>query len=268
MAALYSPHKPCDLLNRALQVQNSSAGFGSPFPGIQSVLPHIQGFFLLARQVYLELRVGGEQQVETHILAQPELAPLLQFLEERALQNSSPRGNGSPPQDGGRAENCSAQQRCLAQTTLDAQGAAAQLFSTIVLHHSSLAETFVNAGGIDLISPLLAANSGLRFRYDVTTDVLLIISQLSRLSKDYYPILDKCNLMPHLRGLLDSESAEVRSKTANVIGNISRHSDYFYVQLRDSGILEKLIPLCDDEDAFCRKFASFAVGREAMFVSI
>jgi len=93
---------------------------------------------------------------------------------------------------------------------------------------------------------------------------LLIVSQLARLSKEYYPRLHDLDLCSDLHGLLAcASSANVRAKACNAIGNMARHSDSFYSAIRRSGVLTQLIPLCADADSACRKFASFAVGNSA-----
>ena len=38
--------------------------------------------------------------------------------------------------------------------------------------------------------------------------------------------------------------------------------------LRETGILNRLIPLCYDADPMCRKFASFAVGNSAFHSAV
>lgn len=96
-----------------------------------------------------------------------------------------------------------------------------------------------------------------------STDALHIISQLARLSKDYYPALHKLQPYSALAALLTAERPEIRAKTCNVLGNMMRHSDFFYGALEQYGLLSRLVPLCKDQSGTCRKFASFAVGNAA-----
>jgi len=94
-------------------------------------------------------------------------------------------------------------------------------------------------------------------------DALLIVSQLSRLSKEYYPMLHKMSLCSDLRDLLGCNNSSIRAKACNAIGNMARHSDFFYTTMQQSGILPQLIACCSDSDSTCRKFSSFAVGNSA-----
>lgn len=148
-----------------------------------------------------------------------------------------------------------------------ALSASMQLLSTLVLHHHALAHEFVQCEGVQMLvnRRLLAlelvsvdANAS-----HIVIDALLIVSQLSRLSKEYYPMLQKMNICGDLQALLGCGDADVRAKACNAIGNMARHSDYFYATMQQAGVLPQLILLCSDGDSACRKFASFAVGNSA-----
>lgn len=138
-----------------------------------------------------------------------------------------------------------------------------QLLSTLVLHHHTLAHEFVQHQGLQMIverrllSVELAEEPG---GASIVVDALLVVSQLSRLSKEYYPMLHAMSLCGDLRQLLGCGTASVRAKACNAIGNMSRHSSAFYDALQEAGVLPALTPLCADSDSACRKFASFAVG--------
>jgi len=151
-----------------------------------------------------------------------------------------------------------------------AVAAGVQLLSSLVLHHHALAHEFVQHDGLQMIADrhLLSAalvrdeqgNAKDSDRTHVVMDSLLIVSQLARLSKEYYPMLLRMNLGKDLRGLLTCSNTSVRAKTCNVIGNMARHSSAFYGMLQEAGALPCLALLCEDDDPMCRKFASFAVG--------
>lgn len=156
-----------------------------------------------------------------------------------------------------------------------ALAASMQLLSALVLHHHSLAHEFVLKDGLQLVvSQRLLASELTRVEVlgaqardgfpgggaHVVVDALLVISQLSRLSKEYYPALVRMDLAPDLRALLSCEHAGVRAKACNAVGNLARHSNAFYEAIRQSSLLSALVPLCSDADSACRKFASFAVG--------
>ena len=101
---------------------------------------------------------------------------------------------------------------------------------------------------------------------DIIGDSLTILSLLCRASKDHYQAiqdsLDPCLALPRL---LDSSSPSVRSKACNAVGNMARHSDFFYSKI--SRLLPALNRACADPDPSCRKFASFAVGNSAFHSS-
>ena len=63
-----------------------------------------------------------------------------------------------------------------------------------------------------------------------------------------------------LKQLLAHEDPQVRARTCNLIGNMCRHSHYFYAALDQHGLLQLIIERCRDPDRSCRKFACFAIG--------
>jgi len=142
-----------------------------------------------------------------------------------------------------------------------------QLLVALVLHHHLLAFEFVQHGGLQmvvsrrLLCPGLATGSA--DGAAAVVDVLVIISQLARLSREYYPLLRSMNLCMALRDLLSCGNASVRAKALNAVGNMVRHSDEFYESMLEDGVLSRLIELCGDSDSACRKFASFALGNSA-----
>ncbi len=52
----------------------------------------------------------------------------------------------------------------------------------------------------------------------------------------------------------------MRSRVCNLLGNMCRHSAYFYGALERHGLLPPLIERCTDPDKTTRKFACFAIG--------
>jgi hypothetical protein len=155
----------------------------------------------------------------------------------------------------------------MGQTWWRVLSAGLQLISTLAIHHHSLAHSFVECDGLHMIVDrrLLAVElvDADPVCAHIVVDALLIVSQLSRLSKEYYPILQRMECCSDLRKLLACSNANVRAKTCNAIGNMARHSDAFYGAIQASGCLANLIPVCADVDSSCRKFASFAVGNAA-----
>lgn len=94
----------------------------------------------------------------------------------------------------------------------------------------------------------------------VLVGALLTASQLARLHRDNYNPLAKAGPYPQLRKLLSHTEPAVRARVCNLLGNMCRHSAYFYTALDRHGLLPPLIQRCTDEDRATRKFACFAIG--------
>ena len=90
--------------------------------------------------------------------------------------------------------------------------------------------------------------------------MLLVISQLARLSHEYYEPIQRAGVCTHLRQLLVHQHAGVRARVCNLLGNMCRHSPFFYGPLERQGLLGPLIARCRDPDRATRKFACFAIG--------
>ncbi|GLC39018.1 hypothetical protein PLESTM_000827500 [Pleodorina starrii] len=135
------------------------------------------------------------------------------------------------------------------------------LASRLVLSQAVFAQQFIAAGG--LAPSTMARCLGESSPSAVLVDVLLIVSQLARLNKDSfntYEPLAKANIYAQIRRLLSHPDAAVRSRVCNLVGNMCRHSAYFYGALERHGLLPPLIDRCADPDKTTRKFACFAIG--------
>ncbi|CAK9115777.1 unnamed protein product [Durusdinium trenchii] len=143
---------------------------------------------------------------------------------------------------------------------------ALHLLTVMVLEHPSLAKEFVKHEGVQVLRSRKLLSSDLVFSEKgaaVVTHVLVILSQLARLSADYYPLLFSMDMCPALRELLSCGNPAIRAKACNAVGNMVRHSDLFYKTMKQAGIIKQLVRLCSDSDDACRKLASFAVGNFA-----
>jgi fused-like protein len=60
--------------------------------------------------------------------------------------------------------------------------------------------------------------------------------------------------------LIENKDSNIRSKVCNLIGNICRHSSFFYDKILNHGLISAAINCCRDPDRNTRKFACFAVG--------
>ena len=94
----------------------------------------------------------------------------------------------------------------------------------------------------------------------VLIGALLTTSQLARLHRDNYPPLAEAEPYPQLRQLLTHPEPAVRARVCNLLGNMCRHSAYFYSALDEHGLLPPLIQRCNDSDRSTRKFACVAIG--------
>ncbi|CAN1336009.1 Serine/threonine-protein kinase TIO [Linum perenne] len=63
---------------------------------------------------------------------------------------------------------------------------------------------------------------------EVTLDILMIISDLSRMDKAFYEHIDRASVLEILKDFLIHEDPNIRAKTCSALGNMCRHSSYFY----------------------------------------
>jgi fused-like protein len=120
------------------------------------------------------------------------------------------------------------------------------------------ASQFISSNGLSIIPKyelLSEENSTI-----LLVDTLSLISQLARLRKENYDKIDEVKIYPDLRRLMEHRDSGVRSKVCNLIGNICRHSAFFYDMLLKHDLVKAAINCCQDPDRNTRKFACFAVG--------
>jgi len=117
---------------------------------------------------------------------------------------------------------------------------------------------FVEAGG--LAAPLLAALLSPGNPPGMLSDALLAVSQVARVNRSHYEGLGKGRVHALLAPLLQHPDAVVRARACNLVGNLCRHSQYFYTAIEREGLMDVLVGLCSDADAATRKFACFAIG--------
>ena len=130
--------------------------------------------------------------------------------------------------------------------------APAGLLSQLVLRSSSYARQFLEAGGLDepLVRRLLRPGNP----PSVLVDALLAVSQLARLSQRHYPAIARAAVCDSTTRLLSHEDPGVRARSCNLLGNMCRHSGYFYEHIARHGILDALIARCEDSDKTVRSF--------------
>ncbi|KAH0978647.1 hypothetical protein GBA52_005824 [Prunus armeniaca] len=98
---------------------------------------------------------------------------------------------------------------------------------------------------------------------EVMLDVLMIVSDLARMDKGFYEYINGASVLEFFKEFLTHEDPNVRSKACSALGNMCRHSSYFYSALAKHQIIGLLIDRCSDPDKRTRKFACFAIGNAA-----
>ena len=122
----------------------------------------------------------------------------------------------------------------------------------------TFAQQFVQGNGLGVINKytLLASENN----PVLIVDTLSLISQLARISKDFYDNIHTSNIYADLKSLIVHPDASIRAKVCNLIGNLCRHTGFFYEKLLKYGLISAAIDCCKDPDRNTRKFACFAVG--------
>ncbi|KAJ0647510.1 putative non-specific serine/threonine protein kinase [Helianthus annuus] len=63
---------------------------------------------------------------------------------------------------------------------------------------------------------------------EVKVDVLMIVSDVARMHKDFYEHIKGADILEHLKGFLTHEDPNIRAKACSALGNMCRHNSYFY----------------------------------------
>ncbi|VVB00675.1 unnamed protein product [Arabis nemorensis] len=98
---------------------------------------------------------------------------------------------------------------------------------------------------------------------EVILDVLMIISDLSRMDKAFYKYIGEASVLQPLKEFLTHSDPNIRAKACSALGNMCRHNGYFYSSLAEHQIIGLLIDRCADPDKRTQKFACFAIGNAA-----
>ncbi|CAM6128762.1 unnamed protein product [Calypogeia fissa] len=98
---------------------------------------------------------------------------------------------------------------------------------------------------------------------DVLRDALMTVSNLARLSKEFYEPISAADIWNAMKVFMNHSDPGLRSKTCSVVGNMCRHTPFFYRPLVEHGIINLLIDRCADPDRHVRKFACFGLGNAA-----
>ena len=76
---------------------------------------------------------------------------------------------------------------------------------------------------------------------DVLLELVQIISHLARSKAEYYPNIASLPLLPLLPSYLSSHNEQLIYRTLNLIGNLAKHSTYFFAELHKHGILPAIV---------------------------
>lgn len=136
------------------------------------------------------------------------------------------------------------------------------LISKLANLSQPFASQFVEAGGLAsekfrrILDPQ-KANTGL------ISDALSVVSHMARLSPEFYPIIHEANLYEEFAVLIRVSEKEVRGRMCTLIGNLCKHSAFFYEPLAKYELIESLVKRCTDKDPHTQKLAAFAAGNAA-----
>ncbi|XP_057429664.1 serine/threonine-protein kinase TIO isoform X3 [Lotus japonicus] len=147
--------------------------------------------------------------------------------------------------------------RCLDHMELNDLGRPVAFLAKMVLHRP-LAVQLADKGLLD--------SNRMRRLFDhsapkeVTLDALMIISDFARMDKRFYEYIKAASILEFLKAFLSHEDPNIRAKSCSALGNMCRHSAYFYSSLARHQIVSILIDRCSDPDKRTRKFACFAMA--------
>ncbi|PRP76426.1 hypothetical protein PROFUN_12038 [Planoprotostelium fungivorum] len=132
------------------------------------------------------------------------------------------------------------------------------LLSRLVHENSTFSQQFIDFGGLSagVIGHLLQTKNS----NGVLIDTLGIVSQLARMSKEYYQFMSTPSMFTAWREMLNHPDPTITAKMCNLIGNLCKHSAYFYEDLEKWDIIPALIECCAAPDKNTQKFACFAIG--------
>lgn len=101
------------------------------------------------------------------------------------------------------------------------------------------------------------------YNKDLITEVLLFLSSLCRKSQNVNSAIHDLNVYADLKNLIENTDSAIKSRVCNLIGNMCRHTDFFYEEIKKNGLINPLLKCCYDTDKNTRKFACFAIGNAA-----
>ncbi|KAF0689221.1 Aste57867_19308 [Aphanomyces stellatus] len=142
-----------------------------------------------------------------------------------------------------------------------------KFLSRLVTSSPHFATQFVDANGLILLKSqgLLKIETASL----LVQDALVLVSHVARSARAHYRRIEAADLFVELRDLLAASDPLLRAKTCNCLGNLSRHSNYFYDHFvqplppTQQSLLDGLLRCVQDTDTPTRRYASFAIGNAA-----
>lgn len=130
---------------------------------------------------------------------------------------------------------------------------------------NSIVKIFCNSGGLELIQ----MNGGLSLDPEqetnefILSDHLSILTQICLSSRDHYEFVHKMMLYKDIKALMRAQSEVLREKSARLVGQMCKNSDFFYTYIRDNGLIGDLAEACGDKVSMVRRSACLALGNAA-----
>ncbi|KAG8345949.1 putative protein kinase [Trypanosoma vivax] len=136
------------------------------------------------------------------------------------------------------------------------------VITKLALGSPQFAKAFVDGGGLDpeRMKKILDSRKA---SLGLMSDGLNVLSQLARLSEEFYLPIHNADLYMNFVDLIRHNDGGIRSKVCNLIGNLCKHSSCLYEPLAKFNVIEALAERCTDKDPITQKFAAFAIGNAA-----
>ncbi|CAK4257769.1 unnamed protein product [Aphanomyces euteiches] len=142
-----------------------------------------------------------------------------------------------------------------------------KFLSRLVTSSPHFASQFVEAHGLTLLKSQGLLN--LTTTPLLAEDALVLLSHVARSSRSHSPRIESADVFCELRDLLFSKDPVLRAKASNCLGNLCRHSNYFYDHVAQplppsqTSLIDGLLICVQDSDTLTRRYACFAIGNAA-----
>lgn len=136
------------------------------------------------------------------------------------------------------------------------------LLTRVAYLSENFIKQFVDAGGLASEKFRCVLNPQ-KANFGLISEAINIISFMARLSPKYYPIIHEAHFYEEFAILIHTHEKDARMKMCVLIGNLCKHSGYFYDQLIKYELVEAVVKLCSDKDPHVQKLAAFAIGNAA-----